>query len=139
MIKAYWDEIGFSFDENSSQENILFLDNYIWISNFKEMYARNLKKENLTTKIALEGLSLDDLNNESCILIPKNSLSGIQLDLRDTSSIFANEISVKNFKSLSSKTKIIIELSSMDDLAKLNKIKEYFPEHSELKIGFPDT
>ena len=87
----------------------------------------------------LEGLSLDDLKNECCILIPRNSLSCIKLNLGDISYIFENEINVTNFKSLSLKTKIIIKLSSMNDFAELNKIKDYFPEHSELSINFSDT
>ena len=79
------------------------------------------------------------LNNESCILIPRNNLSCIQLDLIDFANIFENIINVANFKSLSFKTKIIIQLSSMNDLAELNKLKEYFPEHSELKISYHPT
>ena len=71
MIKAYWDEIGFTFEEDLNQENILFLENYVWISNIKEIYVENFKKENLTTKIPLEFLTLGDLKIENCILIPK--------------------------------------------------------------------
>ena len=136
MNKAYWDKIGVIFGEDLSQENILFLENYVWISNFQEIHVENVKKVNLTTEISLEGLSLSDLNNESCILIPKNSLSSIKLKLGDMSYIFENEINVRNFKSLSLKTKIIIKLRSMKDLAELNELKEYFPEHSELEISY---
>ena len=118
---------------------VLFLENYVWISNFKEIHVENLKKENLTTKTPLEGLSLADLKNESCILIPRNNLSWIKLILSDIPNIFENEINVRNFKSLSFKTKIIIEISSMNDLVKLNKLKEYFPEHSELAISYSLT
>ena len=139
MVEAYWDKIGCSFDNNLSQENILFLENYIWISNIEAIAVENFKKENLTVKIPLEGLSLGDLNNESCILIPKNNLSCIKLKLGDMSYIFENEINVTNFKSLSLKTKIIVKLFSMKDLAKLNKLKEYFPEHSELEISYTPT
>ena len=78
-------------------------------------------KENLTTKTPLEGLLLSDLKNESCILIPRNNLSCIKLSLGDISSIFENEINVTNFKSLPLKTKIVIRLSSMDDLSELKK------------------
>ena len=135
IIKTYWDKIGFRFVNDLNQENILFLENYVWISNIREINIENLKRENLTTETPLEGLSLSDLNNESCILIPRNNLSCIELKLRRVSNIFENEINVTNFKSLSSKTKIIIKLYSMKDLAELNKLKEYFPEHSELKIS----
>ena len=82
---------------------------------------------------------MDDLKYEWCILIPRNNLSCIKLNIRELSFIFENEINVTNFKSFLSKSKIIIQLSSMDDLAELNKLKEYFPEHSELTIDFPDT
>ena len=78
---------------------------------------------------------MDDLKNESCILIPRNNLPCIELNLKDISNIFENEINTTNFKSLSLKTKIIVKLSSMDDLVELNKLKEYFPEHSELAIN----
>ena len=139
MVKAYWNNIVFSFDKNLSQENILFLENYVWISNFKEIVIENSKKKNLTTKTSLECLSFGYLNNESCILIPKNNLSYIKLNLRDISKIFDNEINVANLKFLSLKTKIIIELFLMKDLVELNKLKEYFPEHSELAIDFSDT
>ena len=61
------------------------------------------------------------------------------LNLRNISSIFENEINVTNFKSLSLKTKIVIKLTSMDELAKLNELKEYFPEHSELAIDYSHT
>ena len=135
IIKAYWDKIGFRFVNDLNQENILFLENYVWISNIREINIENLKRENLTTETLLEGLSLSDLNNESCILIPRNNLSFIMLNLRNISNIFENEIYVTNFKSLSLKTKIVIRLTSMKDLAELNKLKEYFPEHSELKIS----
>ena len=139
MVKAYWDKIGCHFKENFSQENILFLENYVWISNFEEINIVNLKRENLTTEILLEDLSLGNLKNDSCILIPKNNLSCIRLNLRNIYNIFENEFSITNFKSLSSNTKIIIELFSMEDLAKLYKLKEYFPEHSELKIEYGPT
>ena len=139
IIKAYWDNIGFTFKEKLSQENILFLENYVWIYNFKETAVKNLKKETLTSKIVLEGFSLGDLDNESCILIPKNNLSYIKLFLRDISYILENEFNVVNFKSLLLKTKIIIEISSMDDLTEINKLKECFPEHSELTISYSDT
>ena len=82
---------------------------------------------------------MGDLKNESCILIPKNNLSCIRLRLKDISNIFENEINVANFKSLSSKTKIIIELSSVNSLAELNKLKEYFSNNSELEIKFSPT
>ena len=139
IVKAYWDNIGFSFDENSSQENILFLENYVWIFNIEAIDVENLKKENLTTKTPLEDLLLDDLNNESCILIPRNNLSCIKLNWENISGIFENEINATNFKSLSSKTKIVIKLFTMDDIAELNKLKEYFPEHSELAINYSHT
>ena len=105
------------------------------------MAVENLKKENLTTKIQLEGLSLGNLKKESYILIPRNNLSCIALELRRMLSIFENEINVTHFKSYSSKTKIIIiiKLSSMKDLAELNKLKEYFPVHSELEISYTPT
>ena len=130
---------GFTFKDNFSQENILFLENYVWIFNFEEIHVENLKKENLDTKISLEALSLGDLNNESCILIPRNNLSCIKWNFKNISYTFKNKINVVNFKSLSSKTKIIIKLFSMRDLAKLNKIKKYFPKHSELAIDYSDT
>ena len=139
MIKAYWDKIGFTFKKNLSQENILFVENYTWIFNFEEIHVENLKKENLTTKTPLEGLSLADLKTESCILIPRNNLSYIKLVPRDISNLFENEINVTNFKSLLLKTKIILKLSSMEDLVELSKLKEYFPEHSELEINYSDT
>ena len=139
IIKTYWDKIGFRFEEDLNQENILFLENYVWISNIKEIHVENLKRENLTTKIPLEDHSLGDLEIESCILIPRNNLSFIMLNWRNISSIVENEINVINFKSLSLKTKIVITLFSMDHLAKLNKLKEYFPEHSELAIDFSYT
>ena len=120
-------------------KNILFLENYVWISNFEEISVENLKKENLTTKISLEGLSLRDLNNERCILIPNNNLSWIKLNPRNISYIFENEINEINFKSLSLKTKIIVKLFSMDDLAEINKLKDYFPEHSELELIYDHT
>ena len=130
---------GFTFNDNFSQENILFLENYVWIFNFEEIHAENLKKENLDTKTPHEGLSLNDLKNESCILISRNNLSCIKLNIKKIVYIFENEISVTNFKSLSLKTKIIIEIFSMNDLALLNELKEYFPEHSELAIDYSDT
>ena len=139
MIKVYWDNIGFYFDKNLNQENILFLENYVWISNLETINVENFKKENLSTKTPLEDLSLGDLKNESCILIPRNNLSCIKLNLKHVSNIFKNKINVTNFKSLSLKTKIIIRLSSMNDLTELNKLKEYFPEHSELAIDYSDT
>ena len=55
------------------------------------------------------------------------------------SNIFENEINVRKFKYISLKTKITIKLSSMNDLAVLNKLKEYFPEHSELAISYEPT
>ena len=61
MAKAYWDNIRFTFKENSSQENILFLENYVCISNLKTINVQNFKKENLAIMTPLEGLSLDDL------------------------------------------------------------------------------
>ena len=134
MVKAHWDKIGVTFEEDLNQEDILFLENYIWIFNFKTIKLENLRKENLTSKFPLEDLSLDDSKNERCILIPRNNLPCIKLNFRELSFIFENEINITNFKSFSSKTKIIIGLSSMDDLAELNKLKEYFPEHSELNI-----
>ena len=139
MVKAYWDKIGFTFKTNLSQENILFLENYVWISNLDRIAVKNLKKDNLTTRILLEVLLLDHLKNESCILIPRNNLSCIKLKLGDMSSNFENEINGRNFKSLSLKTKIITKLFSMEDLAELNKLKEYFPEHSELAIDYSFT
>ena len=139
MVKAHWDNIGFSFDKNLSQKNILFHENYVWISNFKTINFEKFKKENLITKTPLEGLSLDDLKVDDCILIPKNNLSYIKLNLKNFANILENEINIANFKSLSLKTKIIIEICSMEDLAELNKLKEYFPEHSELEIDFSDT
>ena len=129
----------FIFVKDLNQENILFLENYVWISYLKDIYVENFKKENLATKIPLEDLSLSDLKVEDCILIPRNNLSCIKLKWRNISYIFENEINIANFKSLSLKTKIIIKLSSMDDLTKINKLKEYFPEHSELTIDFSDT
>ena len=78
---------------------------------------------------------MGDLNNECCILIPNNNLSCIKLNLKNFESIFENEISVTNFKFLSFKTTIIVKLLSMDDFVELNKLKEYFPEHSELEIN----
>ena len=53
--------------------------------------------------------------------------------------IFENEMNVANFKTLSLKTKIIVKLFTMDDIAEFNKLKEYFPEHSELAIDFSYT
>ena len=139
MVKAYWDKIWLAFENDLSQENILFLENYIWISNIKTIDVENLKKENLTTKTPFEDLSLDDLKKESCILIPRNNLSCIKWNFENISNTLENGINVANFKSLSLKTKIIIEVSSMNDLAELNKLKECFPDHSELKISYSDT
>ena len=139
MVKAYWDKIGFTFEENLSQENLLFLENYVWISNFERIKVENFKKENLTAKTPLEDLSFGYLKVEDCILIPRNNLSCIKLNLRDISNIVENEINEIIFKSLSLKTKIIVKLFSMDDLDELNKLKKYFPEHSELEINYSDT
>ena len=139
MVKAYWDKIAFTFVKDLNQENILFLENYVWIFNIERIAIENFKKENLDTKTPLECLSLGNLNNESCILISRNNLSWIKLKWRNIFNIFKNEINVINFKSLSLKTKIVIELSSMKNLAELNKLKEYFPEHSELAISYFDT
>ena len=139
MIEAYWDNISFTFKKNLNQENILFLENYIWIFNYERIEVENLKKENSTVKILLEGLSLGELNNESCILIPRNNLSRIKWNFKNMSNIFENEINVTNFKSLSLNTKIIIQLSSMEGLAELNKLKDYFPEHSELEVSYSPT
>ena len=139
MIEAYWDNISFTFKKNLNQENILFLENYIWIFNYERIEVENLKKENSTVKILLEGLSLGELNNESCILIPRNNLSRIKWNFKNMSNIFENEINVTNFKSLSLNTKIIIQLSSMEGLAELNKLKDYLPEHSELEVSYSPT
>ena len=140
MVKAYWDKISFTFKTRLNQENILFLENYVWISNLETIKVEKFKKENFTTKISLEGLSLGDLKNESCILIPKNNLSCIKWNFKNISNIiFENEVNVINFKSLPLKTKIIVKLFSMKDLAELNKLKEYFPEHSELTISYTYT
>ena len=139
IVKAYWDKISFTFVKDLNQENILFLENYVWIFNIERIAIENFKKENLTTNTSLEGLSKVDLKIEDCILIPKNNLSCIKFDLRNISYIFENEINVANFKSLPLTTKIIIKLSSMDDLAELNKLKEYFPEHSEFEISYTST
>ena len=111
----------------------------MWISYIEEIHVENLKRENLITETPLEGLSLSDLKVGDCILIPKNNLSCIRLRLKDISNIFENEINVTNFKSLSSKIKIIFRLYTMDELAELNKLKEYFPVHSELKISYFPT
>ena len=135
IVKAYWDKIGVIFGEDLSQENILFLENYVWISNFQEIHVENVMKENLAIESQLEGLLLGDLKNKSCILIPRNNLSRIEWNFKNMSNIFENKINLINFKSLSLKTKIIIQLFSMKDLVKLNKLKEYFPEHSELEIS----
>ena len=139
MVKAHWDKIGVTFEEDLSKENILFFENYVWISNIQKIHVENLKKESLTTKTSLEGISLDDLKIENCILIPRNKLSCIRLNLKEISNIFENKINVTNFKYLSLKTKIVIKLRSMGDLAELNKLKEYFPEHSELEISYFNT
>ena len=82
---------------------------------------------------------MDDLNSENCILIPRNNLSYIKWNFKNIFNIFENEINLINFKSLSLKTKIVIELSSIDELAELSKLKEYFPVHSELKINYSGT
>ena len=136
IIKAYWDKIGVYFKTKLSQKNILFLENYVWITNVENISVENLKKENIATKTPIEDLLLFVLKNESCILIPRNNLSCVKLILKDISYIFENEINVRNFKSFSSKTKIIIQISPMKDFAELNKLKEYFPEHSELEICY---
>ena len=136
MVKAYWFKIGFTFNRNLSRENILFLENYVWISNLYKISIENFKKENLISKTPLEGLSLSDLKVEDCILIPRNNLSCISLNLRNISNIFENKINVTFFKSLLLKTKIIIKLCSMKDIVKLNELKEFFPEHSELEIRY---
>ena len=46
MVKAHWDKIGVTFKDKLSQENILFLENYVKISNLETIKAENLKKEN---------------------------------------------------------------------------------------------
>ena len=127
------------FRKDLNKENVLFLENYVWISNIERIHVENFKKENLTNKIPLEFLSLGDLKIENCILIPRNNLSCIVLELRRMSKIFENEINVANFKHFLSKSKIIIQLSSMDDFVKLNELKEYFPKHSELAISYAPT
>ena len=134
MIKAYCDKIEFFVEEDLSKENILFRENYVWVSNIEAIAI-----ENLTTKTPLEGLSSNDLKNECCFLIPSNNLSCIKWNFKYISNIFENEINLRNFKSLLLKTEIIIELSSIKDLALLNERKEYFPEHSKLAIDFSDT
>ena len=127
------------FRNDFNQENILFLEDYVWISNFEKRNIENLKRENLTAEILLKDLSLGDLNNKSCTLIPSNNLSLIRLDLRDISNIFKNEINNTNFKKLLLKTKTIVCLYSMDELAELNELSAYFLEHSELVIDDSET
>ena len=139
MVKAYWDKIGCYLKENERQENVLFLEDYLWISNLISINVKKFKKENVDTKTPLECLSLGDLKNKNYILFPRNNLSSIKLNLRDMSCIFKNKINVTNFKSLSLKTKIDIKLFSMNDLTELNKLKEYIPEHSELAIEYSHT
>ena len=80
-----------------------------------------------------------DTKHESYILIPMNSLSHLWLKWSKIINLFEKESNMLNFKKLSVKANIIIEINYIDDLEFVYRFSEWIPEHWNLKLRFDST
>ena len=101
--------------------------------------CKNLRKENLNSEFKQNVPSFVDIKYESYILIPINSLSHLRLKWSKISKLFEKESNRSNFKKLSVKANIIIEINSIDDLEFIYRFSEWIPEHWDLELRFDST
>ena len=133
--RLYWEEIGFNFGDSIKPNDIMFHQNCIRINDFGEMGCENLRKNNTSLKDTYEGLSLASSESGNYILIPLNKLAFIKLSRTQVLNLLSSDSNKKNFLSLSSNTEVIIELNSIEDAVKFNKVSEFVPSHSQLNLN----
>ena len=122
----------------NKQGDIIFLKKDICILRFNDVRGKNLWKEVLTSKSTFKNIPLNEINWDSYFLIPKNSLNYVKLDCNQISNILKIKTNEEGFKSLSTNTKITIQLRTMMDLESFDKFYEFVPDHAELEFkNFP--
>ena len=134
MIMVQWDEINFEL----GKIDLTFLEDYVCITTFDKITGDNFRKDILAKKFTSEDISLTELKNERYILIPKNSLSSLRLEINNIAKLFKNEINQSKFRTLLSNTNIVIILKSSEDLKDfelLRKFSEYIPEHTNFELN----
>ena len=112
MIMVQWEEINFEF----RKIDLTFLEDYVCIITFDKITGDNFRKDTLAKKFTSEDISLTELKNEGYILIPRNSLSSLRLEMNNIAKLFKNEINQSKFRTLLSNTNIVIILKSSEDL-----------------------
>ena len=137
MVMVQWEEINFEL----GKIDLTFLEGYLCITTFDKITGDNFRKDILAKKFTSEDISLTELKNERFILIPKNSLSSLRLEMNNISKLFKNEINQSKFRTLLSNTNIVIILKSSEDLKdfkSLRKFRKYIPEHTNLELNDDD-
>ena len=137
MVMVQWEKINFEL----RKIDLIFLEDYVCIITFDKITGDNFRKDILAKKFTSVDISLTELKKERYILIPKNSLSSLRLEMNNIAKLFKNEINQSKFRTLLSNTNIVIILKSSEDLKdfkSLRNFSEYIPEHTNLELNDDD-
>ena len=133
-IELFCEEIRFGFGYRQNKDSIIFHKNSIIITDFADIGGDNMRRQITSTSVD-DDISLDEINNESWVLIPKNSIDNLGLDWKLFLKLLENDINKQNFPTLSSNSNVSIRLKSMKDVLSFYEACEFIPGHSKLEFS----
>ena len=133
-IELFCEEIRFGFGNRHNKDFIIFHKNYIIITDFFKIGGDDMRRQ-ITSASVDNDISLDEINNESWVLILKNSIDNLKLKWEHIFKLLENDINKKNFSTLSSNYNVSIRLNSIKDVLAFYEACEFVPEHSKLELS----
>ena len=132
-IELFCEEIRFGFGNRQNKDFIIFHKNNIIVTDFADIGGGNMRRQITPTSVDND-ISLDEINIESWVLIPKNSIDNLKLEWRHIFKLLENDINKRNFSNLSSNSNVSIRLNSINDVLAFYEACEFVPEHSKLEL-----
>ena len=132
-VELFCEEIRFGIGYRQNKNSIIFHKNNIIITDFADIGGDNMRRQITSTSVNND-ISLDEINSESWVPIPKNSIDNLELDWELILKLLENDINKKKFSTLPSNSNVWIRLRSMNDVLSFYEACEFVPEHSKLEL-----
>ena len=111
------------------------MGSYIIITNFDRMYGEISKTETISTDFPDEDISFEYSEVRRYFSVPFNSFPYIELSLDMLMYLIENDPSKKNLQSISSRIRITLRISKIEDIVELDKISEFLSLHLDMKFS----
>ena len=111
------------------------MGNYIIITNFDRMYGEISKTETISTDFPDEDIYFEYSEARRYFSVPLKSFPYIELSLDMLMNLIENDPSKKNLQSISSRIRITLRISKIEDIVELDRISELSSLHLDLKFS----